>query len=143
MTPAISDSMRGRRAKARRGNAIVEAALGLAAFLMVLCGLMDFGRLNWERNVLAHAAREGVRYAIVRGRSSGSAASEYAVARVVKAQAVGLNPDSLAVRATWIPDNRPGSTVQVEVNYPFSPIMPFIPLGNIALKSNSRMVISQ
>ena len=129
--------------KRRRGSTMVEAALGLTVFLTVVFGIMDFGRLNWQRTLLAHAARTGVRYAVVRGQNSGRTASSQDVANVVKQQAVGLDPQTLQVTTTWAPDNRPGSNVQVQVSYNFTPLLPFVPLNGIVLTSSSQMVISQ
>jgi Flp pilus assembly protein TadG len=122
---------------------MVEAALSLVLFLTVVFGIMDFGRLNWERTLLAHAARAGVRYAIVHGENSGRTAYAQDVSTVVKQQAVGLDPNVLQVTTTWSPDKKPGSNVQVQVSYNFSSLLPFVPLNGIVLSSSSRMVISQ
>jgi Flp pilus assembly protein TadG len=63
-----------RRLRAFFGNgedegaqALVEFALVLPIFLLVVTGLIDVGRAVWEENTLAYAAREGTRYAIVHG----------------------------------------------------------------------------
>jgi len=129
--------------KKRKGNALLEAAFGLTVFLMLFSGVMDFGRLNWERNLLSHAVREGVRYAIVHGQASLTPASARDVAAAVKRQAVGLDPNRLSITTSWSPDNQPGSVVRVRVTYPYSPVMPFIPTGTLSLKATSQMVISQ
>jgi Flp pilus assembly protein TadG len=53
----------------RRGQALVEFALVLPIFLIMLMAVVDIGRAIWAQNSLAAAAREGARYAIVHGGS--------------------------------------------------------------------------
>ncbi len=52
-------------------QSLVEFALVLPVFLLIVTGLFDVGRAVWQENSLAYAAREGTRYAIVHG-SGGS-----------------------------------------------------------------------
>jgi hypothetical protein len=52
------------------GQALVEFALIIPIFLVLLMGIFDFGRVVWAQNSLASAAREGARFAIVHGGSS-------------------------------------------------------------------------
>jgi Flp pilus assembly protein TadG len=56
-----------------RGQALVEFAVVIPVFLALLFGILDFGRVIWANNSLAHAAREGARYAIVHGGSATTA----------------------------------------------------------------------
>src|SRR5207245_9742974 len=46
---------------------LIEFAIVLPIFLLVITGLMDTARAVWETNTLAYSAREGTRYAIVHG----------------------------------------------------------------------------
>lgn len=52
-----------------RGQGLVEFALVIPVFLVMMFGVLDFGRVIWARNSLENAAREGARYAIVHGGS--------------------------------------------------------------------------
>src|SRR6266700_6705882 len=52
------------------GQGLVEFALVIPIFLVMLFGVVDFGRVIWARNSLENAAREGARYAIVHGGSA-------------------------------------------------------------------------
>ena len=56
-----------------RGQALVEFALILPIFLIMLMTVIDVGRAIWAQNSLASAAREGARYAIVHGGSATTA----------------------------------------------------------------------
>ena len=128
----------GRRfLKGERGAYLVEFAIIAPVFLLLVFGLMEFGRAIWSYSSVAHAAREGVRYAIVRGEESGRLATSSEIETYVRERA-GLS--SAQVTTTWTPNNKPGSVVQVQVNYSFQPSVPMIP--SMALTSTSRMVIS-
>ena len=49
---------------AERGTTIVEAAIILLAFLMLLFGIFEAGRFINTRQVLTNAAREGARFGV-------------------------------------------------------------------------------
>ena len=53
-----------------RGQAMVEFALVIPVFLLLMVGLFDFGRVIWVNDTLSTAAREAARYAIVHGAKS-------------------------------------------------------------------------
>lgn len=56
--------LRTRRARPR-GQALVEFALIIPVFLLIVVGLFDLGRAVFAYNTLTNAAREGARIAIV------------------------------------------------------------------------------
>lgn len=51
--------------KGEDGQAMVEFALILPIFLLILCGIIDFGWLFYNQLSLNNACREGARYAVV------------------------------------------------------------------------------
>jgi len=55
-----------------RGQALVEFALVIPIFVLLLVGIFDFGRAIWVNDTLSTAAREAARYAIVHGGSTSS-----------------------------------------------------------------------
>ena len=54
-----------RRAARRRGMTIVESALVLSVFLMLLFGLFEYCRFLMVLHLTNNAARDGARYAVV------------------------------------------------------------------------------
>ena len=69
--------------KSQKGQSLVEFALILPVFVVLLFGIMEFGRL-WEMaNVLTSAAREGARVAAVTSPDVSKATS--AAQRVISA----------------------------------------------------------
>ena len=54
-----------------RGVEVIEFALVSIFLFMLVFGIMEFGRAIWIYGTVAHVAREGTRFAIVRGSESG------------------------------------------------------------------------
>ena len=123
-----------------RGSELIEFAfVGILLFTLVF-GILEFGRAIWIYETVAHLAREGARYAIVRGAESGSTATASDVETYVQGRAAGM--PGLVVTTAWDPDNEPGSVVQVRVDRAFDPVVPLVGLGPITLSSTSRLVIA-
>ena len=131
------------RERAQAGQTLTELPIALVLFLVLAFGIVDAGRLIFAYNVVSASAREGVRWAAVRGGASGSAASKADIQSFVQSKTVGV---PVTVDATWLPDgnNQPGSSVVVTVTNDFAPIapLPLVP-KTIKLSSTSRMVISR
>ena len=134
-------NLQSHRRRGERGNTLVESALSLAVFLMILFGAMDFGRMIFAYNFASNSAREATRYAVVRGTTHPVDAT--GLTTFVKGEAVGLDPSAITVTPTWTPNHSPGSTVQVQVSYSFQPLGPYMPVGPITIQSTSKMLISQ
>lgn len=131
-----------------RGSAVVEFAAAFTVLFMFLFAIMDLSRALYSYHFIADAAREGTRYAMVRGATCTSyttacpaAASD--IQTYLKNVPAGINPSSLTVTTTWNPNNSPGSVVQVQVRYSFQPIFPLMPKGALVMTSSSEVVISQ
>jgi Flp pilus assembly protein TadG len=62
-----------RRRRRTRGQALVEFALVIPIFLLLVFGLLDVGRLVFINNAISQGAREGARYGSVQGRSADAA----------------------------------------------------------------------
>lgn len=56
---------KSKKGKNEDGQAMVEFALILPIFLLILCGILDFGWLFYNQLSLNNACREGARYAVV------------------------------------------------------------------------------
>lgn len=114
----------GRRfLSAQDGAALVELAFALPIFLLLVWGVIDFGRLLWTANSLASAVREGARYAAVLPSPSGSTG---AIQGVVERMFSPLGGPALTSSEVVVLDSTATSgnvTVQVK-NYPFPTITP-------------------
>lgn len=119
------------------GAKVVEMALVSTLLFTITFGTVEFGRMVLDYHVVSTAAEEGVRYAVVRGSSSGRAASAGEIATYVAGRSTGLlSPANVIV--TWPTNNAPGSVVQVRVEYSFSPIVTLLPDTGVTLTSTTR-----
>jgi Flp pilus assembly protein TadG len=140
------ESLKGmpvRNQSRRKGAAIVELSLCLLLVFTIVIAVMEFGRLVFAYTTLAGATREAARYAMVHGSKSTSPATEEDIRAQVSKWAIGLNPASLTVDTTWDPANTPGSRVQIQSSYNFSPFGSLVLSAPIRIGSRTEMVISQ
>ena len=118
-----NSNARQRLEGAQAGQSLAELAVVLVLLLFLTFGIIDAGRLIFAYNAVSAGAREGVRWAVVRGATSPlGTATKDDIKAFVQNGTVGTTVD---VDATWTPDSAPGSTVAVTVTSPFSPIAPF------------------
>jgi Flp pilus assembly protein TadG len=137
---------RSRHGAGEKGATIVEFVMIAVLLFMLLFGIMDFGRAIYTYLFVGYAAREGTRWAIVRGSGcSGCTAGASDVETYVKGLAiVGIDPTKITVTTTWPNgDNKAGSPVSVHVQYSFQFIVPLMSSSGIPMQSTSQMVISQ
>lgn len=63
-----------RRRAARRGQALVEFALVIGLFMLVVGGLVQFGIILWSQNAITQVARDTARWAVTQSTSPCDAA---------------------------------------------------------------------
>lgn len=125
--------------KADDGNGMVEFALAASLFLMLLLGIVEFGLAAWQKNAVASDAREGARYAIVRGSKSGRIATPESVASYIKSRSA-LDTAALAVYTTWDPVTKvPGSIVTVRVAHTVPRLGPIVPAHRDSVTSKMQV----
>jgi len=98
------------RHKAIRGQSLVEFALVLPVFLLLLIGITEFGRAWMTRNILTGASREAVRIAAVQG-NAGTARS--------RANSVLASGGITGASVSIVDDGAPYGTCSVTVSYAF------------------------
>ena len=91
------------------GDAMVEFAITALVFLLLVFSILNFSMAAYAYNLVSYAAREGTRYASVRGSSATTPAGATDIEQFVKGESAGLNPSNLIVTTVWNPDNNPGS----------------------------------
>lgn len=134
-----------RHCNSQRGQAALEFALTITILVFLLVGMLELTMFVYTYSVLADAAKEGVRYAIVHGASgnnpsgptgatktstswgvcsSSDSGTSSVVSTVQAYAALSLHSTSTMNIYVCYPDgsNNPGSGVQVRVNYPYQPL---------------------
>ena len=136
----------------QRGLVTVEVAISILVVLIVILGSIDGARLMNAYSTVAYAAREGVRYAAVRGTEAGQDANRPsgdapATALQIENYLRNFRAPHIPIRVTsvWPPDGIGGATkdagavLAVTVESDYVPVVPFI--NAITVSSTSRMVI--
>ena len=153
-----------KKSNGQSGAAIVEFSLVFMLFLVLSIGLFEMGRAMWIYTTLSHAARQGARFAMVRGTNAlnpPTTATNAEIEQVVRNNAIGLVATDVAVTAGWKsfaaetekdwdsatgPSERIGGTfVVVRATYPIRFITGNVFLGGsggMSLGSVSSMTIS-
>jgi Flp pilus assembly protein TadG len=147
-----------KRRHRERGSALAETAVVMTVLLMLMFGIIDFGRALYTYSFVAQLAREGARWAIVRGAdctllSGGCPASSAQLQTYVQSLNEGAtNASKITATLTFAAPssgigcptvgNSPGCLAVVNVTYPFTFMLPFMPKAGISMSSTSQMVIS-
>jgi Flp pilus assembly protein TadG len=144
--------MRNLRDGSDRGQSLVEFALIVPIFVLVLLGLFDLGRAVYAYNTVQNASREAVRVAIVD--QNASVVEDKAVQAAV---GLGIDPVSgvdLVIRqpdfatggvGTCSADPDLGCVAEVTVRYQYSAATPIISnlLGTIQMQGLTRQPIER
>ena len=128
-----------RSARSSRGQALVEFAFVLPILLLLLVGLLDFGRAIFAYNSVSNAARSATRVAIVDQNPT-------AIQAAASGEAVGLDPLVVNVQyeaACTTPEQ--GCIVTVEVAHDWQAATPIIGaiVGPITIASDAKMPIER
>ena len=129
-----------------RGQSLVEFAVILPIFMLMLCGIFDLGRAVMYYNTISNASREAVRvgivdqnYTAIRQRAVDNAGS------VMPLPATAITPSVLAPDLTTAgtcagsPDV--GCVMRVRIQYTFQPATPFV--GQISLDATTNQAIER
>ena len=116
-----------------RGQALVEFALSLLVFLVLLMGIFDLGKGIYMFNGVSQAAREIARVTSVHpGATLGTSAETSAVVATQKGLIPLLgNPSFTCVDIAGNPTGatcKPGDLVKVTIVAPYSPVTPLLRL---------------
>ena len=117
-------------ARRRSGAALVEAAFVLPVLIFLLYVIFCGTLMVLAVDEVDQSAREGARWASVRGWSyefntKKPAATPDDIVAHTKAQPVTLSPALMTVTPTWQSSNRVGQYVTVEVKYAWPGMGPF------------------
>lgn len=115
----------------RRGAAMVETALVLPVFLLLVLGIIEFGRALMVANMVTNAAREGARMAILDGSTNSqvqTAVEDFLTASLgVARNSITTNITIQAAPGNTNPGNQCANAqsrdlITVEVRIPFSKV---------------------
>src|SRR5438876_9450825 len=128
------------RLQGQRGQALIESLLMLVVIITVVLWVFELGWLMYTYSVLADAANEGVRYAIVHSGADPSGTTS----RVVAFAGTSLHNVSGISVAVSHPDNDyvPPHRVSVSVTYTYVPwLQGFINTPTMKTYAEGRMIV--
>lgn len=103
-----------------QGQALVEMALVLPLFFLLLFGVIEMGRVGYAYITVSNAARSAVRVATTGG-------TDLDIQNAVFTAAPTLSQTDLTTSITPTQNNRQsGQNVQIQVSYPVHLIIPLI-----------------
>ena len=120
-----------RRHEKRRGAALVEAAVTLPILLLLVMGIVEFGRAMMVVQLLTNGAREGARRGTLDGSTNTIVETHV---KSILASSIGCSEADLGVTITLTPDPannttgnevaaaEPGDLVNVEVSVPYDKV---------------------
>jgi Flp pilus assembly protein TadG len=138
-------------AHAQRGATSSETAIIMMVLLGFTFGIVDFGRALYTYDFVANLAREGARWAIVRGPNctlyapglDHCPAQSSDVQTYVQSLSEGATPGTidatLNLNGTCSTGTSGGCTAKVTVSYQFAFIAPFVSTLEIPMTSTSTM----
>ncbi|HWQ33856.1 MAG TPA: TadE/TadG family type IV pilus assembly protein [Blastocatellia bacterium] len=124
-------------ARTQRGQSLVELALLLPLFLVVILGIIETGRLWWTQQALTNAAREGLRIATQHAtkdcpptRQSGTYFIQDEVRKQLNAAGLVVGQSSNGQLIDEVTAERVDDVtrrVRIRITYRFNSLLPFLP----------------
>ena len=126
-------TLKSKRHSKNRGHAVVEFLLSIICLMIVIMWVLQFMLLIYTYVLLAGAAKEGVRYAVIHGPNNASASGPANVTNVVNTAKnfAGFDGTNCAAGKPCITVTYPDGTndlnnrVRVTVSYPFVSLFNF------------------
>lgn len=116
---------KSKKGKNEDGQAMVEFALILPIFLLILCGILDFGWLFYNQLSLNNACREGARYAVVN--TADGADTQAIINHIENTTTTVFANDGVDITVTYSSPSDPTSgditvTLEADISF-FTPVL--------------------
>ena len=111
---------RRRCQNSRRGASAVEFAVIAPVFLLLVFGMIEYGRMVMVQQVITNASREGARRAVLTGATNAEVINT--VVTYCTQASVPVNGSDVTVTPTNPADAGFGEPVEVAVNVPFGQV---------------------
>ena len=131
--------------RSERAQALVEFALVVPIFLLVMVGLFDMGRAVFYFNTASNASREAVRLAIVDQNTGDIRQEAVDSAAGIMPISIGdvtveyLAPDLATTGPCTTAPYEIGCVVRVEVSHTFQPATPFVGVLTFAAETHQQI----
>jgi Flp pilus assembly protein TadG len=116
-----------RRIEKQKGSAMIEYALVLSIYFMLVYGFVQFCLILFGFNNATYASRIAVRYAVVHGSTATYTCTSTDISNIIAPLLWGAPSGGATITTTWAPNNTPGSIVSIKVAIQYTPKLPFFP----------------
>lgn len=145
------------------GQAMVEFVFALPILLLLIAGVVEFGRVMAVHSTVHSASREAARFAASAGDSGPGSKHHYQDCDAIRSAAVRVSEPLLQINASTIEieyDNGPGTSlltpagcpppvdqvglgtrVIVRVSADYQPLVPLVPIGEFPITSETRRTL--
>jgi Flp pilus assembly protein TadG len=129
----------------RQGQGLVEFALILPVFVLLILVVFDLGRAVYAQHTIENAARAGARVAIVNQDQSAVANAAMGAAVGLDAAVVGVDTSRLKTSCPPPTGMKIGCTTEVSVTYQFRPLTPIVGtiVGPMTLNARTRIPVER
>jgi Flp pilus assembly protein TadG len=132
-----------RRRVAQNGSAMVEYALVISLFFMLVYGFVQFCLILFVYNNATYASRVAIRYAVVHGSTATYTCTASDISNIITPLLWGTPSGGATIVTTWSPNNTPGSTVSIKVGVQYIPKLPFFPTKTFVVGTTAYGTILQ
>jgi Flp pilus assembly protein TadG len=130
------------RRRRQSGQSFVEFGLAATVFFVIILGIMNMAYGVFCYDTISTAAREAVRYGVVRGPNSAAPATTAEIQQAAVKAAIGVNLAAANVAVSWPADARITGQRDLKVTVTF-PYTFFMGTSALTLSSTSQMLASQ
>lgn len=125
--------------ESEQGTTAVEFALIAVAFLTLIFGIFEGGRIFWALNTIQYAVESGARYALT---NTDASTAEIETATRASINALPITDDNPTITIQTSTVNNV-DIIQIDAIYTFQAIMPFLPAGwtSFDISARSRLPI--
>jgi Flp pilus assembly protein TadG len=133
-----------RRLADESGSAVLEMALMMPLFLMMLFGTFGFSIALFGYSNATFAARAAARYASLHSLTSLSPATVNSVQAAASPYLAGVSPSMVSTQVTYTDSNQTGQTVRVRVQVRYNLLLPFYNGANmLTISSTAQRTITR
>ena len=132
-----------RRRSGQNGSAMVEGALVLALFILIVYGFVQIALVLFGYTNLTYASRVAMRYAVMHGSTATYTCTAADIQNMITPLLWGAPASGTTVTTNWNPNNSPGSAVSISVTVKYNSVIPFTSLKVFTIGSTAYGVMIQ
>lgn len=122
---------------------MIEYALVLGIFFMMVHGFVQFSLILFGFNNATYASRVAIRYAVVHGSTATYTCTSTDISNIITPLLWGAPSGGSTIVTTWSPNNTPGSTVSIKVAIQYTPKLAFFPTKTFTVGTTAYGTILQ